>query len=928
VKGTAPALLVICVLLSHPAAASAAGSSFTEDVPVRGGTAALAAAASVSPAPDNARFVAELARVVYSWPQTGPYSNEPVRRRITAFFADTAPAADIQNVPVPLSAALWSQAIFHRPISPDGLVGAILTDRSAALMCYGLAGMDDETLEFFADHASLLGRLAERAPSAFAAFAESLRIRGGRVVVPGGGDTAAGWEGVVGEKVDRPERFIQQLFESDRGRLAYLYDVLTHLDPRMLALVFGEKRDTPEAAASLKRLAAIARRAFPEWDVTTAPFVRAPTDLAAFFARLRNASDPERSIPSVGSAAFWQRIFEETGPIEAGAAARSAAGARADLVTLAETTLLHPARERERRVDLLAFAQRVFPASATESDAFPAIRGLGPFPVLMLTLERMGVRTPAIYAAAGRQAERLTSLDAGRGHTALAQFQGALALLARVTEVGTIDAPAAERLLQDLLAVNVNDDGRYDGGIAAWMTGKLRPALPAAASSDEALLAAAAGVRSTTATTRVEWEGQRYRVDPGGAELVRLARARTRQEEATFDTVFGVGALAQTLIRQPATLGSVQEAAAKLTAVASELVTGERTADDPSVRALREASQALGGIRRPGDLSEAKRAGTQLLPVADVLLGDALLSLAYAFDLGDPEGTILIAGDPSRRHDFGYSLPARDARVKAMWSVAGIETRGGPWHLVGSALALDMAMAQLALRRISVDRVPESPMLNLMHRDGFAATVAVMNPRSLTDADRDSIAERIERGAKRVRAVASGGEPLEPVVREIDLDGWRTRALAWTVAHEADRVPALFSMVELLVLGGGSPAAFDSWGTYAFRTAGCLCPKLSPPGEWRHWWGLTQAGLPATLVADLPLRVAVVLHNLQLPAVLAKPVLAAAMQDFVDSINPTDGNEWLTLSRAAQAVGPERFEDYIAAATADGPLLPDPPGRP
>jgi len=74
--------------------------------------------------------------------------------------------------------------------------------------------------------------------------------------------------------------------------------------------------------------------------------------------------------------------------------------------------------------------------------------------------------------------------------------------------------------------------------------------------------------------------------------------------------------------------------------------------------------------------------------------------------------------------------------------------------------------------------------------------------------------------------------------------------------------------------------------------------------------------------------VAVVLHNLQLPAVLTKSVLAAAMQDFVDGINPADGNDWLTLSRAAQAIGRERFEDYIAAATADGPLLPDAPAKP
>lgn len=71
------------------------------------------------------------------------------------------------------------------------------------------------------------------------------------------------------------------------------------------------------------------------------------------------------------------------------------------------------------------------------------------------------------------------------------------------------------------------------------------------------------------------------------------------------------------------------------------------------------------------------------------------------------------------------------------------------------------------------------------------------------------------------------------------------------------------------------------------------------------------------------MNVAVVLHNLHLPAALAKPVLAAAMQDFVDGTNPTDGNDWLTLARAAQAVDRTRFEDYVAAATVDGPLVTD-----
>jgi hypothetical protein len=924
------------LLLSLPAPAIGAGQTAAEDVPVRGGIAALAEAASLAPAPDRARAVAELARAVYSWPQTGPYSNEAVRRRIAAFFADASSPATIDTVPIPLSAAVWNQSVLRHRVSTDVLVGAILADRSAALLCYGLAGMDDETVRFFGDHSQLLGRLAGHAPGAFAAFGESLRIRGGRVVPRGGDAAAAAWEAVVGEKLDRPERFAPALFESDRGRLAYLYDVLAHVDAPMLAeLVDGGRQDR---TAPLKRLASLARHAFPEWEVATAPFVRPQAELAAFFARLSNASAADAGATSMGSS-FWRRIFDDAGSSGAASAAR-AAETPADSITLAEMILSQPSRERERRLDLLSFAMRAFAGRpADDGDVALAVRGFGSFPVLMLTLERMGIRTPAIYATAARQAERLTALDSSRGHVALAQFQGSLALIARLAAVGTVNTPTAERLVRDLLAVTLSGDGRYDGAMAAWIRAGLRPALPAGASDDDRLLAAAAGAPSTAPGRRIEWEGQRYRIDPGGAELQRLKRARARQEETSVDTLLDLAELAQAMMRSTFTLDDARDAAAKLTAASTQIAAVER-ADAGILRTLREAAQTVGKIRRPGDLSDARHAASQLVPAVDEMLGAALLSLAYAFDLGDPEGTILIAGDPSRRHDFGYALPGRDARVKSMWSVASVETRGGPWHLVGSALALDVAMAQLALRRISIDRVPESPMLNLMQRDGFAASVAVMNPLALTDADRDAIAERIERGTARMRAAVSRRDPVghvenvenvenvEALAAEIGMDGWRTRALRWTIAHEPERAPSLFSMVELLVLGGGSPAAFNSWGVYSLRTAGCLCARLPDPVEWRRWFGLSQAGLPATLVADLPLRVAVVLHNLQLPAVLAKSVLASAMQDFVDGINPSDGNDWLSLARGAQAIGPERFEDYIAAATADGPLLPDEAGRP
>ena len=73
---------------------------------------------------------------------------------------------------------------------------------------------------------------------------------------------------------------------------------------------------------------------------------------------------------------------------------------------------------------------------------------------------------------------------------------------------------------------------------------------------------------------------------------------------------------------------------------------------------------------------------------------------------------------------------------------------------------------------------------------------------------------------------------------------------------------------------------------------------------------------------DLTLTVAQILKELELPAGLTTYVVSAAMQDFVDEMRPLDADDWLALVRRGQHVTRERVEDYVAAAVADGPLLP------
>jgi hypothetical protein len=145
------------------------------------------------------------------------------------------------------------------------------------------------------------------------------------------------------------------------------------------------------------------------------------------------------------------------------------------------------------------------------------------------------------------------------------------------------------------------------------------------------------------------------------------------------------------------------------------------------------------------------------------------------------------------------------------------------------------------------------------------------------------------------------------------------------LSREANQVPGMFSGIELLVLGGGRPADFDSWGMSMLTFHGCLCSRLTPPGRWPTLLGRPPLGLTSSGVADLNLHIAMMLKQLRLPAAIAKVVLAGAMQDFIDEVKPSDDADWLTLARTARTFTRERIEDYISAATAGGPLMPDLP---
>lgn len=931
--------LCLSIVAAFPAYLAAA-VPISEDALVTAEVASVARTLGLDPPRDRARFVSEFARLLYT-PPAGKTAALAALLNPKLLDAAAVLVERPMRVPLPLSAEVWSRAVFRRPVKSDQLVAAIMADRRAALVCYGLAALDDETLAFLSEHGAILTRLYEHDAPAFAAFGASLRIHANRVTPPGGEAAVPVWEAVVRESVANPDAFVRALFSLNAARIAYLYDTIAQLDRPAAAFALGAWM--PDPAARILRFSAlveICSRSYREWRIETLPFSRPLHDLAILFMRIRIEANGAPVEPA--SHAFWSAVFgsDDLRAESVAFVQDDADETPIDAAWLADTTSGGDMFSRADRIDQFAFGQRVFAgvSESERSDAVVAIRALPMQRVLLLTLERMGIRTPAVYASVARQASKVTSGNSNRAFWMLAQLQSALALVARMTTVGTLPPSEGQRLVTSLYGLPA-EGGRYAGGVALWLRRELLPLLPPSGDIEGRLIAGMAGPDPGPSAPRVFWEGQQYRLDLAAGERRRLQLVRDKQEGYSVDLAIALDSVARTLAADDLTAEKAREASSRLSALPEAFgkrfdVSAETRAPGvdeprPARERIEKISENLSRSVRSSDLKRAARLAPTIDELGDEMLGDALLSLAYAANLGDPDGSAMLARNVALRHDFGFARKDSEIRARTVWALPRQNFLPGvPWHVTGSVLGLDIALATLSLTRINADRIADAPRLPSNEREAFAIGAALMNPRHLRDADRDAIAAAISRGQRRVAAMADGGEPFEPLADAIGLDGWRRRAIPWILTNDPASIPSMFSLVEFLMLGGGAEGAdLDAWGTTALQSVGCACTRLTSPQSWRLLSGRPQMAFMAAGIPDLNLHVAMALGEMHLPAALAKTVLAAAALDFIEEVGPTDPNDWWTVARAARSIPHERIEDYVAAAAAvDGPLVPDETG--
>ena len=857
-------VLAVVVLLLSYGAVGARQPAVRVSVPLPAPAAQIADTLGL-PSPDRSRVVVDIVRLIFDSPDGNDSGDARLRQRLNALLGSKVRG---ELAPLPLDPSIWRDTLLQRQVRDDEILAAVLSDRRTALLYHGLAALDDETLAWLGPDRELLANLLTQHSGTFAVFARSIRVKGGRVQVPGGASTEKLWTEIVGAPPTHPSDFVRRLFSKGQGHLAFLYDSVAQLDEpsRQFALA-GHRVDRVRA------LEQQFQRVTFDLKPRERPFFRPFLDPFLTLGAIEVTDDGAPVGPTARG--LWDLVFKYEDldePLKDAAAPRSLDSAPIDAAWIVSRVHKPGPISFRRRLDAVLFGQRVF-RNSTPSEAgavASALRGMLAFPTLMLTLERAGVRSPAIYAAAVARAHALNSIGDDRvRHAAVVQFQTSLAIVERMVRMGGLTPESGAAPINALLAIDFSQGDGVER-VSSWLVERLKPSLAGVgddSSLESAVLAGMAGWKGHSTAT-VEWEGRRYRVSPPEAEFGRLRRVRSRQGGPSLDDVIAVRGATN----------------------------GDRGKNDANQR--RERVKAL---------------------------NEVLASIVYAAYLGDPKGTALAAGNVALRHDLALDTGARPSALAA-WRIA-TEIFGGPegWMLRGSLLALDVPLAKFALRRLDETVMPPAPKLTSNERHTAALTVALMRPQVLTEQGRDHIAATLERGRERLAALASNPGNLEEIARDAGISEWRRQGLSWVVANEPERLGEQLAPVELFWLGTRADSGVEElneWGAVALPSVGCLCLQIPPRGPWEPLSGRPSAGILATRGADVGLLVAAALAKFDLPSALAPGVAAYAMQDVLDASQPAYFDDWSQFGRAALTLSVDRFADYVAALTSGGALLP------
>jgi len=868
------------------------------------------------------------------------YANTDVRAAATRFerhlsavrnpSTDAGPHQSSSSLlPLPLP-DFWRRAL---GADDEELLLRLLRSRTALLTYHGLMGVETGTLAQLSQHPALLqGFLSSgTASAAFATFGSSLRIGTEGVVTPGDDADGAVWQHLVGQPPSNVEAFADALFRRDGGRLAWFYDTVSQLPEATQQFVLAADRSGDDRLATVQtiysRFVAVDAAS---WRIETRPFHRPPFD-AALALMVLDLNDGR-----VGPA-WWPALFDDLteGAVGASRARPTDAPARAtDAAWFFEWVFAQPAQARDRFV-ALRFAQRLFASSSP--DAAPHLRVvLGrvlDMPLLMLSLERMGVRDPETLAAVAVAAHRATHAGGeGRVLPALARWQAALGLLEQIQRRVVLPDAQLSMLLHTLAAAAPTHPEASAGSVAAWMHDHLLPALVpdiAAGGTVEDLFLQAATTPRTEARPVFQWEGLPYVIDEPGSVLRSAAAIRRARPGPQLDDVFELLRVRRAVVAagaaESATTRQLVERLERLVPVFA-LITNR---DDPRVRNFARVVQTVGastGARLPQQLNAITAA---LDALTEVVTGPLLYALAVS-----PTSEPVLYPEAWTRHTLARpgELPTAASRPwrEMAWQLPTDYGFGGGTRLVGAYLALDVALADAQLARIPSDELPVPGVIDDPMRRGLVEPLALGGADTSPHVLSSRLAD-LEAGRTLVAAwtaAAPDAETLSRALRMATVDVWRTNLLVWKTTQLHPSALQTLTLSELVWLGAtraDRPEDGDTiWSGSSRLLDGCLCRAPARRVTHEQLRG-RRLGIQALRPHDITFRLAELLTSLDLDLVLVSAVLPMALQDWLDRSRPAWSDDWEAFTSWPHMLSGDRVEQYLLQLVSTGVFSPPAP---
>ena len=921
--------LVVMAVGARAAFPAPAGDAIWGTLQVPGGFAALQLVLKLTTPADEWRTIPMAIELSFAGPEGLRYS-----RAIQAYAAALRDSRERQGTkptdpgagpppgdslaPLPLGSAFW-EGRFEPVPPPHDMLWAILSSREMSALYYGLLGLDDETLGAVqADTA--LGRALVRHALVLPTVGPALRVMTGRVAPPGGAGSAALWEHLVGEPLDRPAAFVNALLRRDEGRLAYFYATVASLPAGTLLFVTSSGDPSlSERQLAFARFYETFQRALGDWraDALLQPATGGPAEVLWSLhvdADGRMAGPPWRDFwtRALGSDAWPIDPARETGRIDPrhrldaeGLLAALCPG-RCDPTRLATLVLV----QRERPVDDVNLAPALLAAARTRAR----------FPALALEIQRMGLADPTVYQELGGTAAALERVDQPARSVALVQFQSAVALLVRLRALGA--TPALVRAhIGKLAALPVTDDG-FDGALIRWLTTTPDAVFGGAGDAvDDIAERALAGEAWQPADVRVEWEDLSYRVDIGATERARIREARSKFDSNTLGTAATMVRLADDLVeavegnRVPAWLDEVEHAAAAARDVGTVSWSGTSRAA-ANVRDLPAMVQASVKHAGAADTRTIERAARELRAAADLMGADALAAIVYALSLHNRHSGFAVSTELPRRHH----LEVRGAGIapSGPWDIPREQNPDSSRRFIsGSLLALDAGVLDLGIQRMRTSRPEEEPNMTATLAQALWRAAALAKPWNVA-ADESAAVENARGTGAAMVAGWQRGDVNDAALRRAGVAGPRAGWVRWLLTR-GESPAALVTLEQMVRLGGWPEAERYALGA-APPPATCLC-VMRPAVSWEVRGRPRDLDSGVSTILEPSLWTAVEVQRRGLPAALAPGVLALLTTDIIEQYTLPHPLDREAIGEILRRIPAEQVDDYIAAVAARGPLV-------